>query len=147
MRIKIVSVGKPALAYTRDGIGLYTTRLRPYTNLDIHHAKPAPREKLEPRLLDLTASTFRVVLDERGKTPNTSQFAQKLAEWRDDPAVKTVSFIIGGSDGHSQNLRSKADFLFALSPLTLQHELAQLLLLEQVYRAFTILHDHPYHRT
>ena len=147
MRLQVVAVGKPALAYARDGIGLYASRIRPFTNLEIHTVKPAPREKLESRLLDLTASSFRVILDERGKSPDTRQFSDKLGKWRDDPGIKSVSFLIGGSDGHSHELRNQADFLLALSPLTLQHELAQLLLLEQVYRALTILHDHPYHRT
>lgn len=147
MRIQIVAVGKPALPYARDGIDLYATRLRPYADVDIHFAKPAPREKLEPKLLSLTSSSFRVVLDERGCAPTSTGFAKKLGSWRDDPGTKAVSFVIGGSDGHSEAMRSQAGFLLALSPLTLQHELALVLLLEQIYRGFTILSDHPYHRT
>ena len=66
--------------------------------------------------------------------------------WEMDPGVKTVSLLIGASDGHTTELREKADAVWALSPLTLQHELALVVLLEQIYRAYSIKRGEPYHR-
>jgi 23S rRNA (pseudouridine1915-N3)-methyltransferase len=63
-----------------------------------------------------------------------------------NPGIKTISLLIGASDGHTKDLRSQADEVWSLSPLTLQHELALVVLLEQLYRAYTIKRGEPYHR-
>ena len=79
-----------------------------------------------------------VVLDERGRDFNTAQFARLLGE--------PSAFVIGGAEGLSASLKSRADVLLKLSSLTLPHALAQVVLLEQLYRAATLLTGHPYHR-
>ncbi len=86
----------------------------------------------------------RVVLDERGEQITTEELAAWLGEWR-DRGVRRVDFAIGDAHGFSDADREAADKLLALSRLTLPHRLAQLLLVEQLYRAGTILAGHPYH--
>ena len=87
----------------------------------------------------------RVVLDERGKTMSSEAFAQTLRGFRDRPAGR-LAFLIGGPDGHGSVVRDEADLLLSLSPMTLPHGLARVVLVEQIYRAVTILAGHPYHR-
>jgi 23S rRNA (pseudouridine1915-N3)-methyltransferase len=85
------------------------------------------------------------VLDERGAQFTSREFAGKIREW-EQRSVKNVALIIGGADGHTDELRSAADLLWSLGRLTLQHELALVVLLEQIYRAYSINAGAPYHR-
>jgi 23S rRNA (pseudouridine1915-N3)-methyltransferase len=85
-----------------------------------------------------------VVLHEHGTPLTSRQLAAKLDQWQQ--AARPVAVIIGGADGHDQSLLEAADFHWSLGPLTLQHELALVVALEQLYRARTILAGHPYHR-
>jgi len=85
-----------------------------------------------------------VVLDERGREFTTRQFAQQLARWLAEPAP--LAFLIGGADGIDEQLRRDAALLMRLSALTLPHALAEVVLVEQLYRAATLLTGHPYHR-
>ncbi|MEM0908136.1 MAG: 23S rRNA (pseudouridine(1915)-N(3))-methyltransferase RlmH [Pseudomonadota bacterium] len=86
-----------------------------------------------------------VALDERGALWTSTDFAGRLQAWADH-AVPSVTFAIGGADGHAQAVRSAADATMALSKMTLPHQLARVILLEQIYRAITICAGHPYHR-
>jgi 23S rRNA (pseudouridine1915-N3)-methyltransferase len=99
------------------------------------------------RLLHVTAdSDFRIVLDERGRLMTSTEFAQYLAARR-DAGVKSTAFLLGGPDGHPASLTGKgAHLTLSLGPMTLPHGLARVVLIEQVYRAITILAGHPYHR-
>jgi 23S rRNA (pseudouridine1915-N3)-methyltransferase len=85
-----------------------------------------------------------VVLDERGKSCSSVEFAKRIARWREEG--DDVSFVIGGADGVARTLRERAHWLWSLSPLTLPHGLVRILLAEQIYRAASILGNHPYHR-
>jgi 23S rRNA (pseudouridine1915-N3)-methyltransferase len=95
-------------------------------------------ERLAMKHLSLPGNSHVVALDERGKDLTTKQFAELLQR-------ETV-FLIGGPDGLDEKTRNKADLLLRLSSLTLPHALAQVVLLEQLYRAATLLTGHPYHR-
>jgi len=86
-----------------------------------------------------------VLLDERGKAMASEDFAALLGRWRDD-GVREVRFMLGAADGHSDAERAAADLLLAFGPATWPHMLARAMLLEQLYRATTILAGHPYHR-
>jgi len=86
-----------------------------------------------------------VLLDERGKSMASSAFADTLGRWRDD-GVREARFVLGAADGHSQEDRDAADLLFAFGPATWPHLLARAMLMEQLYRATSILAGHPYHR-
>jgi len=99
------------------------------------------------RLLHLTADCdFRIVLDERGRQMTSVEFARTLGARR-DAGVKSMALLIGGPDGHPASLTGKAAHMtLSLGPMTLPHGLARVVLVEQVYRAITILSGHPYHR-
>lgn len=86
-----------------------------------------------------------VLLDERGKAMASEDFAALLGRWRDE-GVRETRFMIGAADGHSDAERAGADLLLAFGPATWPHMIARAMLMEQLYRAATILAGHPYHR-
>ena len=87
-----------------------------------------------------------VLLDERGKALSSEQLAEVLGRWRDQ-GVREARFVLGAADGHSQPERAGADLLLAMGAMTWPHLLARAMLMEQLYRATTILAGHPYHRS
>jgi 23S rRNA (pseudouridine1915-N3)-methyltransferase len=92
-----------------------------------------------------SANTISVVLDERGEALSSLAFAKKLEVWRDG-ARREVRFLIGAADGHGQSERQNADLLLSFGPATWPHMLARAMLAEQLFRATSILANHPYHR-
>ncbi|WP_455474361.1 23S rRNA (pseudouridine(1915)-N(3))-methyltransferase RlmH [Bartonella sp. B30(2025)] len=86
-----------------------------------------------------------IVLDERGKSISSSVFAEKLISYRDG-GVRDLVIALGGHDGHSEQTRSRSDFLLSFGSMTWPHQIARILLVEQLYRAITIVNNHPYHR-
>lgn len=105
------------------------------------------RKKREGALLlsAVPAAAKIVVMDERGKQLCSEKFAKRLGGWQDE-SVPEVVFLIGGADGHSEEIRQKADLILAFGEMTWPHMLARVMLAEQIYRAKTILDGHPYHR-
>ena len=93
----------------------------------------------------LPTGSITIVLDERGEALSSSKLAKKLERWRDD-GKREVRFLIGGADGHDKELRSSADLLLSFGPQTWPHLLARAMLAEQLFRATSILANHPYHR-
>jgi 23S rRNA (pseudouridine1915-N3)-methyltransferase len=89
--------------------------------------------------------TFSVVLDERGKSVKSVEFA-KLIEAQAQSGTRQLTFLIGGPDGHAPDTRTRASNTISFGPMTFPHRLLRVMLLEQVYRAVTILVSHPYHR-
>lgn len=87
-----------------------------------------------------------ILLDERGTAMSSQALADLIARWRDD-GVREARFMLGAADGHSDEDRASADLLLAFGPATWPHLLARAMLLEQLYRASTILAGHPYHRS
>ncbi len=146
MNIRLIVAGKPALAYAKAGVDEYLKRLSRHGDYQLIVVKAGSQDEVSERLLEKSDGCFRVVMDERGKSLTTRKFAQKIdaLEMRGD--VKTVAFLIGAADGHNTSLRDSADLLLNLSPFTLQHELALVVLLEQLYRVATIKSGSPYHR-
>ncbi len=86
-----------------------------------------------------------VVLDERGENISSLKFASKIDNWQKD-GISDICFLIGGADGHTDEVRQKADLLLSFGRLTMPHMLIRVVLAEQIYRAQTILSGHPYHR-
>ena len=93
----------------------------------------------------IPAKSVLVALDERGENIDSATFARQLGRWRDEQAANTI-FAIGGADGLSPELRRKAKLIMAFGTATWPHQMVRLMLLEQLYRAATILAGHPYHR-
>ncbi len=145
MRWRIVAVGKPRLAYAREGIAEYITRLRCFAPHELEYVKASDPQREGPLLLARTENCHRIVLDERGKQFTSRAFSEEIGKIELN-ARKTCALIIGGASGHTQGVRNSADLLWSLSTLTLQHEMALMLALEQMYRAHTILKNIPYHK-
>lgn len=95
---------------------------------------------------DLLSPAKHVVLDERGKTMGSEDFAKVLERWRDD-GIREARFTIGAADGHDNNDRANADLLLGFGAMTWPHLLIRAMLLEQLWRATSIISGHPYHRS
>lgn len=146
MKHRIIVVGKPALTFAKSGIEEYLHRLKRHGKYSLETLKDGTPEQVSQRLLDSSQGSFRVILDERGQKPTTRQLSQKMTQWIERPDIKEISYLIGPSDGHLPQTREAADYLLSLSSLVLQHELATLMLAEQLYRLATIRAGTPYHR-
>lgn len=145
-------------AWIASGFDEYARRMPREMPLALIELKPEPRHdnpgsNAAARMLEnearrveaaLPKGAYRVMLDEHGNTVTTHQLSQRMARWRE--GGQDVAFIIGGADGTAARLKSGADWLWSLSPLTLPHGLVRVVLAEQLYRAASILGNHPYHR-
>ena len=145
MRWCIVAVGKPRLAYARAGVAEYLARLRCFSTVDTSHVRPSDPVREGGQLLSRSEGCFRLVLDERGKKLTSRAFAEEVKRIEANPRKK-CALLVGGADGLSERVREAADLLWSLSSLTLQHEMALVIALEQIYRAHTIVSGIPYHR-
>jgi 23S rRNA (pseudouridine1915-N3)-methyltransferase len=123
----------------------YLSRLQRVTKFEHRVIKEGPQEAVEQAMMSASQGGMRIVLDERGKMRRSLE----LAQWVEDKqirGVKRVSLMIGGANGHSERMRAAADECWSLSTFTLQHEIALVVLAEQIYRAHSILRKEPYHR-
>ncbi len=145
VKFLVISAGKPALSYAREGVDFYRERLRPFGKVELVTVKDGSSLEVSARLLEASKGCLRIALDERGELWTTGQFADKTKHWQLH-SVKSVAFLIGASDGHTEELRKQCDHVMALARLTMQHELALVVLLEQIYRIHTIIAGTPYHR-
>lgn len=158
MRLTIAAIGRLKDDGERDLISRYMKRMT--SGRAVGLSPVAIEELSESRAADVSArqadeasrllnaagdSDFRVVLDERGRTMSSTDFATYLGARRDD-GVKSLAFLLGGPDGHAASLKADAQLSLSLGPMTLPHGLARVVLVEQIYRAITILSGHPYHR-
>lgn len=144
MKWILLTVGKPALAYARAGRDEYLARIARHVKIESVCIKASDSARESAGLLAKSEGCFRVVLDEHGHSPTSREFANHVRRWQE--LKQPVAIILGGAAGHDPSLTRAADFLWALGPATLQHELALVVALEQIYRAHTILAGHPYHR-
>jgi len=146
MHIRLIAAGKPALAYAKVGVDEYIKRLSRFGGYEIVIVKAGTRDEVSDRLLEKSHGCHRIALDERGEALSTRALAEKLDALAMHGDVKTVAFLIGAADGHNEKLRNACDGILTLSPFTLQHELALLVLLEQLYRVASLKSGSPYHR-
>ncbi len=153
MRIRVLSVGKDRSGLYGPAVDEYVKRISRYVRFSLEEVPEARRTAGTPRardeegesLLDRIEDGERVVLlDERGKEPTSVELARRVAGWVE--GARDVTLVLGGSDGHGDAIRARATETLSLSRLTLAHRLARVVLLEQLYRAFTILRGEPYHK-
>lgn len=139
MRLHVVARGKIGRSPEADLVERYAKRIVwPFklTELpDVGGTVPAPLPQ-----------SREVLLDERGKLMSSEDFAALLGRWRDE-GVRETRFLIGAADGHGDAARERADLLLAFGPMTWPHILVRPLLVEQLWRATSILAGHPYHRS
>lgn len=145
MQFLILAAGKPALNYAREGVELYLNRLKPFGKAELKLVKDGNSRDVSERLLTASEGCLRIAMDERGELWTTDKLVTLARNWQ-IRSVRRIAFLIGASDGHTEELRSRCDHILALSKFTLQHELALVVLLEQLYRCHTILAGTPYHR-
>lgn len=154
MKLSIVAVGQRMPDWAQTAFDDYVKRFPPDARVDIKTVKTEPRgSKTVATLLlaergrieaAVAKGTRIVVLDERGQGLTTVALAKMLAQWQmqgDD-----VAFVIGGPDGLDADFKAQAAQRIRLSDMTLPHAMARVLLLEQLYRAWSVNHNHPYHR-
>jgi 23S rRNA (pseudouridine1915-N3)-methyltransferase len=142
MRLALVAAGKLKDAGLQSLCAEYLRRIQPFAPLEVVEVRDAAA--LRAHWGKHAAPTMRVLLDERGEQLDTRGLAGWISQWRAEGA-RAVNFYIGDADGFSAADRAGADRLLALSRLTLPHRLARLILLEQLYRAASLLAGHPYH--
>ena len=139
-RIRILAIGKLKRAWVAEGVAFYRKRLPGLEVVELKDSTPA-KEAEAIRAARKPAERL-VLLSEEGQQLNSVALAELLGGW----ASERLALVIGGADGHDPSLKQQADALLSLSALTFPHELARLMLVEQLYRASTILQGGPYHR-
>jgi 23S rRNA (pseudouridine1915-N3)-methyltransferase len=155
MKLYVIAVGNKMPDWITSGFNEYTKRMPREARIELIELKPESRTsgKTTAQIMEAEAqrilaalpqNTLRIALDEHGATPTTKQLAQQMQHWLGDG--RDVAFIIGGADGLHESVKHAAQQLMALSALTLPHGMVRVLLAEQLYRAHSLLHNHPYHR-
>jgi 23S rRNA (pseudouridine1915-N3)-methyltransferase len=155
MKLIIVSVGHKMPDWIATGFNEYTKRMPREAQIVLLEIKPEPRTtgKTTAQIMEAEAQRIlaalpqdcrRIALDERGTQPTTRQLAAQMQDWMREGG--DVAFIIGGADGLHESVKQAAQQLLALSALTLPHAFVRVLLAEQLYRAYSLMHNHPYHR-
>ena len=146
MRVTILAVGHKMPAWIQEGFHEYARRMPPEVRVELVEIKPDRTKADEARrMLDaLPEGATLLALDEHGKAVSTQGLSVMLSAWMRDGTHPV--FAIGGADGLGDALKERADKLLSLSALTLPHQLVRVVVAEQIYRAWTILARHPYHR-
>ena len=159
MRLTLAAVGRLKAGAERELVARYAERiaplgrnhgLGPLSIVEIAESRQAAAkarraEEADALLAKLPPGARIVALDEAGRALASTDFADLLARLRDG-GTRELAFLIGGPDGHGQKIGAAADRRLALGPMTLPHGLVRIILVEQIYRALTILDGHPYHR-
>lgn len=151
MRYRVVAVGKLKSSFYREACGHYLKRLAPLAACEVvevregRGADAGATQLAEGAALLAKVEGLAVVLDERGKAFDTHGLAQRVGAL-ENRGVSQVTILVGGAEGHGRELRSAVAEAWSLSPLTLPHDLARLVLIEQLYRIETLRAGHPYHR-
>jgi len=156
MKITLIQVGKTKTVFLQEAELEYLKRLRPYAEVSVLTLKDwgglektAAIKREGEEILELLAKPqmrdfYLICLDERGKQPDSREFAGVIRDLRDFKGGK-VCFLVGGSYGLSENVQAKADLKLAFGKFTFTHEMIRTMLFEQVYRAFTIITGKEYH--
>ena len=154
MKLGILAVGHKLPDWVAAGCGEYTKRMPRELPLSIVEIKPEPRgSKTREQLLSAEKTRLQnalpgysriIALDERGEDLTTVKLGQRLEVWMREGG--NTAFLIGGADGLDDELKQKANGCIRLSSLTLPHAMARLILCEQLYRAVSLINNHPYHR-
>jgi len=155
MQIHLLAVGEKMPAWVQDGFSEYAKRLPHECRLTLKEIPPGRRGKnadVERAMQDeaeridaaLPRGVRIVALDVTGKSWSTQRFSMELGAWMQDG--RDVALLIGGPDGLHSSILARAEQRWSLSPLTFPHPLVRVVVAEQVYRAWSLLNNHPYHR-
>ena len=158
MRVNIIAIGQKMPAWAQSAYADYAKRMPPEWKFDCKALKATPRSSLsntahvmqteglriQDALAGMGKQSYTIVLDEHGKGLTTYALAKVLKECQDGGS--DVAFVIGGADGLDPAIKGKAQLLMRISDMTLPHAMVRVLLTEQIYRAWSVLANHPYHR-
>lgn len=155
MKARLIAVGERAPAWVAEGFAEYRKRLSHWLPLELFEIAPGVRGRGRDAaratgdegarvLAALPKQALVVALDGRGTAWSSEQLAQRLEHWR--AQGRDLAFLVGGPEGHADEVRSRANESWSLGALTLPHMLVRLLVAEQLYRAAALLANHPYHR-
>lgn len=153
MNLKVLAVGSKPPDWVKLGLATYTDRLANNLKFQLQEIPPSKhnrdpqrfvKEEGERILAKVDRRDWMVMLDERGKAYDSRGLAQRLAFWQSQGS--DVVFAVGGSDGLSSAVKERSNETLSLSPLTLPHHLVKVMLVEALYRAWSINNGHPYHR-
>ncbi len=154
MKISIIAIGQKLPDWAENACSDYLRRFPKDWCVEVKALKAEDRSsKSVDKAMSLEASkikaalpkdAFIVVLDERGIDLTSTELASKLLLWQD--RAQSIAFIIGGADGLDPEIKKSADLMLRLSSFTLPHALARVFVIEQIYRCWSLIHNHPYHR-
>jgi len=155
MKLRLVCVGRMSASYLREGADDYLSRVQRYLPLEVIELKEEKtggktnpelvRQKEGERILQrISSQDWVIALDEHGTLQDSVKLANLLERHMLD-STPTLTVVIGGAYGLSRTVRQRADLVLSLSPLTLTHQMARMILLEQLYRGMTIIRNEPYH--
>ena len=154
MKLSLLCTGKNHKGFVNEGVNMYIKRIQKYVGFDFI-ILPEPRKKTnnpeilksweaEIQLKAIPENAFLVLLDEKGEMQHSVLFSKKLEQFLSG-SMHHVVFLIGGAFGFDNKIYSRANSKLSLSKMTFSHQLIRLMFLEQLYRAFTIMHNEPYH--
>jgi 23S rRNA (pseudouridine1915-N3)-methyltransferase len=154
VKLKIVAVGHKMPVWVTAGFEEYAKRMPREAHITLMELKPDKRaagksgeqvrEAEASRILEAVGKDYLIALDEHGQTLTTLKLADRFKTWLS--GGRDVSLVIGGADGLHPSVLQRADWNWSLSPLTLPHGMVRVVLAEQLYRAWSVLNYHPYHR-
>lgn len=154
MKLRIISVGHKIPDWVELGCAEYLKRMPREMPVEIVEIKPDKRasgknavqvqEAESKRIIEAAGRDYLIALDEHGQEVATLQLAERMKNWLG--GGRDVSLVIGGADGLHTDVKTRADWLWSLSKLTLPHGMVRVLLAEQLYRAHSVINNHPYHR-
>jgi 23S rRNA (pseudouridine1915-N3)-methyltransferase len=155
MKIKLLAVGTKMPAWVTQGYDEYAKRMPHDMQLQLQELslgfrgkgadlKRAIAKEGEQMLAAIPVQDYVIALDLKGQAWSTEQLAQQCGQWR--MAGRNVTLLVGGPDGLAKDCVARADQLWSLSRLTLPHPMVRVLLAEQIYRAWSLLNNHPYHK-
>lgn len=155
MRIHLIAVGTRMPGWVQEGYREYAGRMPPECSLHLVEIPPgrrgkgadvarAVREEGERMLAAVPRDARAVALEVEGRSWSTEALAQRLGDWLQDG--RDLALLVGGPEGLSEACRARAELQWSLSPLTLPHSLVRVIVAEQLYRAWSVLQGHPYHR-
>jgi len=155
LKLRIIAVGHKPPAWVAAGFEEYAKRMPREARIELTELKPAARagraavtpilaaEKARI-LAAIPTGSVKIALDERGKALSTAELARRMGGWMQEG--RDVAFLIGSADGLDESLKKEADLLLSLSAMTLPHAMVRVMLAEQLYRAISLIRNHPYHR-
>ena len=155
MKIHLIAIGKKMPEWVNTGFSEFSKRMPPELQINLIEITPSVRNKSTPieknikeegeRIQSaIPANSRLIILDEKGENFSSIDRSNKMENWL--PMGQEVSIVIGGTDGIDKTIKQNADELWSLSTLTLPHSLVRVFIAEQLYRGWSILKGHPYHR-